>query len=102
MRIKIIYILVVAISGLSFLSMKTLQNVQNNDNKCNRYMNYLKEELDKKKRKKAKEKAKIEAEKPITGIDALEMTFAVLAILFFITTGFLFFRFAWRLIFRGR
>ncbi len=38
----------------------------------------------------------------ITGIDALEMTFAVLAILFFITTGFLFFRFAWRLIFRGR
>ena len=38
----------------------------------------------------------------ITGYDGLEITFAVLAILFFLTTGFLFFRLAWRLIFRGR
>ena len=38
----------------------------------------------------------------ITGCDGLEITFAVLAILFFLTTGFLFFRLAWRLIFRGR
>ena len=38
----------------------------------------------------------------ISGYDGLEITFAVLAILFFLTTGFLFFRLAWRLIFRGR
>ena len=38
----------------------------------------------------------------ISGQDELEITFAILAILFFFTTGFLFFRLAWRLILRGK
>ena len=38
----------------------------------------------------------------IAGQDTLEITFAILSILFLLTTGFLFFRIAWRLILRGK
>lgn len=38
----------------------------------------------------------------IAGQDTLGITFAILSILFLLTTGFLFFRLAWRLILRGK